>query len=87
MSNYHLKFAPRGWEDYSSVTQNDAALRKRLNKIFADIMRNPYEGIGKPEPLKHELSSSWSRRIDDKHRLVYEVCGEDIVIQQCRHHY
>ena len=60
---------------------------KRINKLIADIMRNPYEGIGKPEALKHDLQGFWSRRIDEGHRLVYRIYDDQIQIVQCRSHY
>nr|VFJ63037.1 MAG: toxin YoeB [Candidatus Kentron sp. DK] len=60
---------------------------KRINQLIRDIQRDPFVGIGKPEPLRHDLAGLWSRRIDGEHRLVYAVDGENIIIMQCRYHY
>lgn len=60
---------------------------KKLNELIKDIQRTPYEGIGKPEPLKYDLSGLWSRRIDREHRLVYQVIGDELLIYSCRYHY
>jgi toxin YoeB len=65
----------------------DKKLVKRINLLIQDIQRSPFEGIGKPEPLKHALSGYWSRRIDDEHRFVYKVETDSILIAQLRHHY
>ena len=73
--------------DYLYWQQTDKAKLKRINQLIRDIQRNPFDGIGKPELLKHELAGLWSRRIDDEHRLVYAVEGENIIIVQCRYHY
>lgn len=80
-----LVFTSTAWEQYLSHT--DRKLVKRINDLIADVMRNGYEGIGKPEPLRGELSGFWSRRIDREHRLVYRIKGENIEIIACRHHY
>ena len=82
-----LIFTRTAWEQYLSHT--DHKLIKRLNDLIADITRNGYgyEGIGKPEPLRGELSGFWSRRIDREHRLVYRLKGGDIEIVACRYHY
>ncbi len=82
-----IKFATRGWEDYLYWQTTDRVILKRINQLIRDIVRDPYSGIGKPEALKHQLSGFWSRRIDDKHRLVYSVENEIISIAQCRDHY
>lgn len=60
---------------------------KRINKLITDIQRDPFAGIGKPEPLKHSLSGYWSRRINEEHRLVYKVQDDNLLIAQCRYHY
>ena len=65
----------------------DKAILKRINLLLRDIQRSPFEGIGKPEPLKHQLAGFWSRRIDDEHRLVYAIQDDCIVVAQCRYHY
>ena len=77
------------WEDHFTnfYYQQDLKVRKKINELIKDIHRKPYEGLGKPEPLKYDLSGFWSRRIDREHRLVYQVIGEDILIYSCRYHY
>ena len=82
-----LVFTPLGWEDYLFWQANDKATFKRLNRLLEESVRNPFEGIGKPEPLRHVLAGCWSRRIDEEHRLVYLVDGDDIVVLQARYHY
>ncbi|MFC0628845.1 Txe/YoeB family addiction module toxin [Kribbella deserti] len=82
-----LVFTPHGWEDYTYWQTADRQQVKRINKLIEDALRNPKEGIGKPEPLKHMLQGTWSRRIDQEHRLVYLVDGDDLVILQARFHY
>ena len=67
--------------------QVDKKILKRINDLIKAISREPFEGIGKPEPLRHGLSGYWSRRINDEHRLVYKVEGEDLLIAMCRYHY
>ncbi len=80
-------FSDNAWDDYTYWAQHDRKVLKRINDLIKDIDRNPFEGIGKPEPLKHQLQGFWSRRIDDRHRLVYAVNGDTILIAQCRDHY
>ena len=75
------------WEDYLYWQIQDRKTLKRINLLLQDIDRNGYEGIGKPEPLKGNLSGWWSRRIDDVNRLVYRITGEQVEIAQCRSHY
>ncbi|MGZ8242710.1 Txe/YoeB family addiction module toxin [Methylomagnum sp.] len=82
-----IRFDPLAWEDYLYLQQHDKALLKRINLLIKEIQRDPFVGIGKPEPLKHGLSGFWSRRIDDRHRLVYAVEGGALLIAQCRDHY
>ena len=82
-----LVFTPLGWEDYLYWQAHDKAMIKRLNRLLEDSVRNPTEGIGKPEALRHVLAGCWSRRIDEKHRLVYLVNGDDIVVLQAHFHY
>ncbi|WP_223623196.1 Txe/YoeB family addiction module toxin [Microbacterium sp. EST19A] len=82
-----LAFDPNGWEDYMYWQGQDRKTLKRINQLVADVLRSPFEGIGKPEPLKHVLSGAWSRRIDQSNRLVYYVSDEEIVILQARDHY
>lgn len=85
MSN--LIFQERGWNDYRYWQTEDKKTLKRLNKIIEDIVRNGYEGIGKPEKLTGELSGWWSRRIDEKNRVVYRLREGTVEIAQCRGHY
>ena len=83
-----VQFSTQAWEDYLHRQQHDKKLLQKINALIADIGRgDPYEGIGKPEPLKHAFSGFWSRRINDEHRLVYRVSGETIQIAQARYHY
>jgi toxin YoeB len=80
-------FTPHGWEDYVHWQTTDRATLERINRLLDDIARRPFDGIGKPEQLRHALAGAWSRRIDAEHRLVYLVHAEDIVILQARYHY
>lgn len=80
-------FVDESWEDYLYWQKTDKKKLKRINDLIKDISRNPFDGIGKPEPLKHNYSGFWSRRIDDAHRLIYQVRGEEIWIAKCRFHY
>ncbi|MEN9621397.1 MAG: toxin of the YoeB-YefM toxin-antitoxin system [Actinomycetota bacterium] len=82
-----LAFDPHGWEDYVYWQTQDRKTLKRINLVITDALRDPFGGIGKPEPLKHILSGAWSRRIDDVNRLVYFVTDHHIVILQARQHY
>lgn len=75
------------WEDYLYWQSQDKKNLKRINKLLKDISRNPFEGIGKPEPLQENLTGFWSRRIDEEHRLVYAVEDERVIIFACRGHY
>ncbi len=75
------------WEDYLYWETQDKKTLKRINSIIKDIERNGYKGIGKREPLKHELKGFWSRRIDDEHRFVYRIFDSQLEILQCRTHY
>ncbi len=82
-----LIFSENAWEDYLYWQKTDKKTLKRINQLIADIQRSPFEGIGKPEPLKHALSGYWSRRIDSEHRIVYRTDDESIFIAQLRYHY
>ncbi len=82
-----ISFEHQGWIDYLYWQETDKRKLRRINQIIRDIQRSPFDGIGKPEPLRHNLAGLWSRRIDDEHRLVYAIVGEDVVIVQCRYHY
>ncbi len=82
-----IRFHPRGWEDYLYWQQTDKAIVRKINQLIRDIQREPFSGIGKPEPLQHDFSGYWSRRITNEHRLVYAVAGDTLDILQCRYHY
>jgi toxin YoeB len=80
-------FTELSWEDYQYWQKNDKQKIKRINDLLKDISRNPYEGLGKPEPLKFNYAGFWSRRIDEEHRLIYRVVNDEIQIAKCRYHY
>jgi toxin YoeB len=80
-------FLDAGWEDYLYWQNTDKSLLKKVNALIKEIERVPFEGSGKPEPLKHNLAGWWSRRITLEHRLVYKVDNDSIIILQCRYHY
>lgn len=80
-------FSENAWEDYLYWQKSDKKLLRRINNLIKEIQRSPFEGIGKPEPLKHALSGYWSRRINDEHRIVYKATDEAIYIAQLRYHY
>ena len=82
-----IQFSENAWEDYLYLQKTDKAIVKRINGLIHDIQRSPFDGIGKPEPLKHALSGFWSRRINDEHRLVYSVEGNVLRVAQARYHY
>lgn len=87
----NLLWTENAWEEYLYWSESDKKLVKRINLLIKDIMRSPFEGIGKPEGLKFDLAGKWSRRIDEEHRLVYEITREsgdiNLKIIQCRYHY
>lgn len=83
----NLIFSSHAWEDYLYWQNTNKKILKRINTLIKDIQRSPYEGIGKPEPLKHGLSGYWSRRINDEHRIVYKFENDSIKIAQLRFHY
>lgn len=80
-------FVDESWEDYLYWQKIDKKMLKRINALLKDISRHPYEGIGKPEPLKHNYRGYWSRKIDAEHRLIYQVQEDEIRILKCRFHY
>lgn len=80
-------FSDNAWEEYTSLLEEDKKILKRINELIKDIERNKFKGIGKPEPLKHQFSGYWSRRVTDEHRLIYSIDGENIYILSCKHHY
>ncbi len=82
-----LSWAETAWEDYLYWQKTDKTKIKRINKLIKDISRSPFTGLGDPQPLKHNWSGYWSRRIDREHRLVYKVTNEAITIAQSRYHY
>jgi toxin YoeB len=82
-----IVFSSQGWADYLHWQQTDRKLLKRINDLIKEITRTPFEGTGKPEPLRHALAGYWSRRINDEHRLVYKVEGDSVWIAQARYHY
>ena len=80
-------FSDDAWEDYLYWQATDKSVMKKINTLIKEIERTPFEGSGTPEPLKHNLSGWWSRRINLEHRLVYKIENDTIVISQCRFHY
>lgn len=82
-----LIFAEQAWEDCLYWQKTDKQIFKRVNLLIKEITRDPFEGIGKPEPLKHALSGYWSRRINEEHRIVYKAQEDSILIAQLRYHY
>lgn len=82
-----LIFAEKAWEDYLHWQKTDKKVLNRINILIKDIARDPFDGIGKPEPLKHALSGYWSRRINEEHRIVYKIHQESLLIAQLRYHY
>ena len=82
-----LIFSEHAWEDYLFWQKNDRKVLARINTLIREIQREPFGGIGKPEPLRHALAGYWSRRIDDEHRIVYKVHDDSLLIAQLRQHY
>ncbi len=82
-----IVFADQGWEDFTYWIEHDRKIAARIIRLIKDIERKPFEGLGKPEPLRHDLAGFWSRRITDEHRLVYTVEKERVLIAQARYHY
>jgi len=82
-----LIWSDKSWEEYLSWQSTDKKVLKKINSLIKDIKRDPFEGIGKPEPLKYELQGCWSRRVTDEHRLVYEVENDALYIVSCKYHY
>ena len=82
-----LTFSSKAWDDYLYWQQTDKTILKRINTLIEEIQRDPFDGIGKPEPLKYSLTSYWSRRINDEHRLVYKISNDHLLIAQLRYHY
>lgn len=82
-----LTFTSEAWEEYLYWQGHDKQLLKKINQLLKDYQREPHSGVGKPEPLKGDLSGSWSKRINDEHRLVYIVNDNEIRVTSCRYHY
>ena len=82
-----LTFQAHGWEDYLHWQDTDRKMLRKLSGLIKECLRTPFEGTGKPEPLKGALAGWWSRRLDQEHRLVYRVTDEGLLIAQCRYHY
>ena len=83
----NLIFSDQAWEDYLYWQATDRKIVRRIHELLKEIQRNPHAGIGKPEPLRHSLAGFWSRRIDQEHRLVYQVTDRGILLAQMRYHY
>ena len=83
----NLVFSPQAWEDYQHWLQTDKKMIRRINELIKDTLQSHYDGIGKPEPLKHTLAGFWSRRITDEHRMVYRIATKNLEIAQLRFHY
>ena len=82
-----IVFARQGWEDYLHWQAHDPKLLSRLNGLIKECGRTPFQGTGKPEPLRGDMAGWWSRRLTQEHRLVYRMEGDDLLIAQCRYHY
>lgn len=80
-------FSSQAWDDYLYWQRTDCRALKRINGLIKEISREPFQGAGKPEPLRHTLAGYWSRRIDEEHRLVYKIDGDAMLIAQARYHY
>lgn len=82
-----LIFSERAWEDYLYWQETDRRLVTRIHQLIRDIQREPFSGIGKPEPLRHAFQGYWSRRINEEHRIVYKILDDSVLIAQLRYHY
>ena len=82
-----IVFSENAWEDYISWQNENKKILRKINELVKDILRHPYEGVGKPELLKFDLAGFWSRRIDREHRLVYKISENKLLIYACRYHY
>ena len=83
----NVLFRPKAWEQFLFWLDTDKAMARKVNALIKECQRNPFEGTGKPEPLKGDLAGFWSRRIDREHRLVYRVTKDALEIVACRYHY
>lgn len=82
-----ILFVEESWEDYLYWQKTDKKKLRKINELLKDISRTPFEGLGKPEALRHKYSGFWSRRIDGEHRLIYRVIDDGIEVAKCRFHY
>ena len=82
-----VTFHAKAFDDFTDWLSQDKNTYQKIIRLIKDIQRTPFTGLGKPEPLKHELQGYWSRRIDDEHRLVYKVTDKEIIVISCRYHY
>lgn len=82
-----ISFTQTAFEDYQNWSKDDKAIFKKINALIKEVLRTPFTGTGKPEPLKHELSGYWSRRITEEHRLVYKVEQDELLVISCMYHY
>lgn len=82
-----LIFSENAWDDYLYWQRSNPKMLKRINSLIKDIQQQPFEGVGKPEPLKHNFSGYWSRRITDEHRIIYKIENDSLMIAQLRYHY
>lgn len=82
-----VAFTPKGFEEYNNWFELDPQMIDRIKLLIRDIDRDPFRGLGKPEPLKGDWSGYWSRRIDNEHRLIYKVSGDQILVVKCKGHY
>ncbi|WP_421841539.1 Txe/YoeB family addiction module toxin [Marinobacter algicola] len=82
-----LIFSENAWEDYLYWQKTDKKILNRINKLIKETKRDPFEGVGKPEPLKHSLAGYWSRRTNEEHRIVYKVTDDALLVAQLRYHY
>lgn len=83
----NLVWTELAWEEYLYWQRTDKSILKKINTLIQEIKRDPYQGVGKPEPLKFDLAGKWSRRINEEHRLVYMLKNKELIIFQCRYHY
>ena len=87
VTEMRIIFTENAWADYTYWKSENKKISKRIDLLIKDICREPFDGLGKPEPLKYDLSGFWSRRIDDEHRLIYTAAENDVFILACRYHY
>lgn len=83
----NISFTPTSFSQFNEWRSVNKKMQDRIIKLLEEIQRTPFEGTGKPEPLKHNLKGLWSRRIDDEHRLVYEVTNDEVIVISCKYHY